>query len=290
MLSARERRLRDDKSLPRSQGEQARLDLKDSLFSLFMHYTGLQGRRAHIFGLSNPSPGGGGVHILLFVSALRLDLANRTVVLDVAALPLHDALMQVPGIASFLGALTQQGFVQVKVDDAELRLWKQVLPAFVERCRTWAHRKGGGCEYAAAGRVPLSAENGQPLLCTCGNGVFPDGFLVEGNGGGGVPLWRSVARYAVRAAISPAFFCPLVDEIDSFLDKMSEKVDSHQKEKEQRSSGEPEGGCSSCGAEKARDGGGALRVCGRCHKAKYCSRECQRADWKAHKPRCTGGA
>jgi hypothetical protein len=29
-------------------------------------------------------------------------------------------------------------------------------------------------------------------------------------------------------------------------------------------------------------------VCGRCEAVRYCSRECQRADWKAHKPACAG--
>ncbi|KAK3304728.1 uncharacterized protein B0T15DRAFT_251800 [Chaetomium strumarium] len=302
MLSARERRLRDDPSLPRSAAEQTRLDFKDSLFSLLMHYTGLQGgRKAHIFGLSNPS--NGGVHILLFVSALRLDLANRTVVLDVAALPLYDALM--PRIAGALGALRKQGVVvvQVKVDDAELRLWKYVLPACVERCRTtWAHRGGGGgCEYYAGvggpRAPPLEVENGRPLLCTCGNGVFPDGFLGEG-GPNGVPQWRSVAKYAVRAALSPAFFCPLVDELDSFLDEMRDKIDPFKKEEQEEEEEEEgsgsqtqKGGCRVCGADKAKDGGGgvsggALRACARCRKVKYCSRECQRADWKAHKGQC----
>jgi hypothetical protein len=28
-------------------------------------------------------------------------------------------------------------------------------------------------------------------------------------------------------------------------------------------------------------------VCARCHVVRYCSRECQRTDWKAHKPVCT---
>ncbi|KAK4238360.1 hypothetical protein C8A03DRAFT_43874 [Achaetomium macrosporum] len=270
MLSARERRLRDDPSLPTLEGEQMRLDFKDSLFSLFMHFTGLQGQREHIFGLHNPS--GGGVHILLFVSALRLDLANRTVVLDVAALPLYHALM--PRITSFLKALTERGFVQLRIDDAELRLWKQALPACVERCRSWTHRSG--CEYAVAGQAPpLSVENGQPLLCRCGNGVFPDNFEVN------VPQWRSVAKYAVRAAISPSFFCPLVDELDSFFDKLRGKVDVNWEE-----SSDAQVGCHACGADKSKDGG-TLRACARCHKAKYCSRECQRADWNAHKGQCT---
>jgi hypothetical protein len=113
-----------------------------------------QGRREHVFGLNNPT--GGGVHILLFVSSFRIDLSNRTVALDVAVLPLFDTLM--PEITDFLASLTNRGFCNTKVDDAELRLWKEVLPACAERCRIWTHRTS--CEYVAAGHAPLPAENG----------------------------------------------------------------------------------------------------------------------------------
>ena len=39
------------------------------------------------------------------------------------------------------------GVVVIKVDGEEMRLWKEVLPAWVERCRggEWVHREG--CEY-----------------------------------------------------------------------------------------------------------------------------------------------
>lgn len=39
---------------------------------------------------------------------------------------------------------------------------------------------------------------------------------------------------------------------------------------------------------KLEDGGQVvLKRCGTCKKKLYCSRECQMADWKAHKPKCT---
>ena len=38
--------------------------------------------------------------------------------------------------------------------------------------------------------------------------------------------------------------------------------------------------CSHCQAE------GARHKCGRCKSAFYCSRECQRAAWRAHRARC----
>jgi hypothetical protein len=43
-------------------------------------------------------------------------------------------------------------------------------------------------------------------------------------------------------------------------------------------------GCAAagCASEEASTGS----VCGRCQAVRYCSRECQRADWEAHKPAC----
>ena len=71
--------------------EDAKINFKDPLFSLFMHFSGLQGQQARFFGVNNPNHSG--VYILVFVSCLRLGLADYTVVLDTAILPLHDSLM-----------------------------------------------------------------------------------------------------------------------------------------------------------------------------------------------------
>ncbi|RYP66621.1 hypothetical protein DL771_007690 [Monosporascus sp. 5C6A] len=265
-MSARERSLREDERLPRSAGEQIRLDFKESLFSIFIQYAGLQGTMDQIFGLNNPE--NGGVHILIFVSNLRVDLASRTVVLDCAVLPLHKELM--PKLDRFLGALTSRRFIQIKVNDAEMQLWKHVLPAYVERCRSWEH--GADCEYARAGAVPLTIEDEKQFLCTCGNGRFPPRFVEN------VTHWNSVSQYAVRAAISPAFWAPFVDDI----------YRPHLSRAGPVASGSPDPAlnrCANCGTDKGKEGAGLLS-CARCMNIKYCSPECQRADWKAHKPMC----
>jgi hypothetical protein len=41
-------------------------------------------------------------------------------------------------------------------------------------------------------------------------------------------------------------------------------------------------GCAAAGCASEE----ASSVCSRCQAARYCSRECQRTDWKAHKPVC----
>jgi hypothetical protein len=96
------------------------------------------------------------VHIIFFVSCFRLAIANHTVVLDVAVLPLTNRLM--PRINPFLAALTNIGICNISVSDDESKLWKELLPSLVERCRQWEHRPS--CEYKAKAQIPLSVENG----------------------------------------------------------------------------------------------------------------------------------
>jgi hypothetical protein len=43
--------------------------------------------------------------------------------------------------------------------------------------------------------------------------------------------------------------------------------------------------CAACGA-KREDPGITLQLCSGCHSVRYCSSECQHADWKVHKAAC----
>ncbi|KAK1764035.1 hypothetical protein QBC33DRAFT_596390 [Phialemonium atrogriseum] len=250
MYSKREQALRMDPSLPSLEGERTRANFKASLLTLFRDFAGLPGaHKAHTFGINNFA--GGGIQMLVFVSGLRLDLANRTLVLDAAVLPIDRE--RTPQIDEHLPAPPDPGLGMISVDDAEPRLWKNVLPAWVERCRTWEHRPS--CEYAVQGRVPLSVEVGEPVLCRCGNGVLQDRFMAGGAN------WRVISKQVVRVAISPLFTCPHVDE-------------TH------------DDACRVCNRDRA-EGGSSLLTCAKCRTAKYCSSECQRANWKKHKTECT---
>jgi hypothetical protein len=259
MFTSRERALRD-KSTRTTSASDIRVAYKDGLFSMFMHFTGLQGQRMRLFGLNNPT--GGGIHVLIIVSCLRLDITNATTILDAAVLTLTDKLM--PQLHSFLAGIVGKKLCSILVDASELRLWKHVLPAMIERCRTWEHRTS--CEYVTESRIPISVENGQTSYCSCGNGKLPAGFIT------GVPNWGTVSNYFVRAAISPCFPAPFVEQVFDF-------------ESISKFSGQSSKGCRACGRDKATDGAG-LSTCSRCREVKYCSVECQRTGWKEHKKTC----
>jgi hypothetical protein len=45
-----------------------------------------------------------------------------------------------------------------------------------------------------------------------------------------------------------------------------------------------EGDCANCGRTPTAEQ--SFSTCARCKKAKYCSQECQKVDWKTHKKSC----
>ena len=260
MFSFRERRVMEESKEARKQvSPDARIALKDSLSTLFISFSGIQGQRARFFGIDNPDHDG--IHILIYVSSLRLDLANRTAVLDCAVLPLRHPLM--PKITPYLAGWTEAGIGSIKVNSDQLRLWKEMIPVWVERCRHWKHHSS--CAYQRDSRVPLSVESGENPLCSCGEGTLPSTFTCN------LPRREIFAKYAVRAAISPSFSVPFVEQgFQGQGGPTTSDVES----------------CEVCGRTKSDAGGKSLMRCARCQVVKYCSVECQRRDWKEHKKEC----
>ncbi|KAJ9653116.1 hypothetical protein H2198_007666 [Neophaeococcomyces mojaviensis] len=278
MFSTKERQIREAGiagRIPPGTKPNNRVEMKEGLFSMLMAFTDLQGQHASIFGLSKEV---GGINVLLLPSCLRLDLINRTVVLDVAAVPLTNVMNGDAKVRSFYENLTSKGVMQIRVSDEELRCWKSVLPAFAERCRFWKHTPN--CEYVKKGEVPINKglDDGHSPLCSCGIGKFPATYLrnLKLNN-----LEHVLRRYATRVAISPLFAAPYVE--DCFLAGMTLPVNH-------MPASAREVGCGNCGRAKRKDadsGKEELLVCSRCKKRKYCSAECQKADWKSHRGSCS---
>ncbi|KAF2135416.1 uncharacterized protein K452DRAFT_239420, partial [Aplosporella prunicola CBS 121167] len=264
MFSQRENRARESSLASMQDGlMDTRARFKDGLFSIFMHQSGLQGEKAVVFGLNNRS--NGGIQVLIFAPILRLDGANRTVSLDAAVIVLTDAITM--RMRTFMQPLQSQ-VCSILVDDEEMQLWKETIPAFVERSRQWSHQPT--CEYMREAKIPLSTKNGEKLLCSCGNGKMLDDVIAK------FPYLKKVSRFAVRAAISPVFVSPFVEQLYQGRAPPPDQVVQMQKGDQV---------CWNCGVSKGT-GGKELQRCSRCQKARYCSVECQRVDWKAHKASC----
>ncbi|KXH31652.1 MYND finger [Colletotrichum nymphaeae SA-01] len=263
-FSVRERALRERINASRLDlAPSPRVNFKESIFTMTMLSTGQQGGQTGLFCLNHPDRGG--IHMLFFVSALRLDAASASVVLDAAVLPF--TLPIIKKVEPFLLLLRELEMASVTVNDEELILWKKVLPALAERTRTWNHKSS--CEYRKAGAtIPLSLEPSEAVLCSCGRGQFPSNFI-------GLPEWDTASKYATRIAISPTFAVPFVEEI----------VDTN-KYKDYRANGmaPPKERCTNCGKEPTN--GAALKKCMRCLTVKYCSADCQKKDWRKHRGEC----
>ncbi|KAJ1325929.1 DUF4470 domain-containing protein [Microdochium nivale] len=288
-FSARERRERDFAHEDDTQPMSAKLNLKESIFTIFMLASGLQGGSTGLFTLSHPDKGN---QILIFVRALLLDADVGSVVADAAVLPITRELLDSGELETFLLVLRELEACVIDVSDEELVLWKRVLPGLVERCRTWEHQPG--CEYnrpssdsEEAATIPLSVEPEETFLCSCGNGKLPERYM------GGLPEWENkAARHAVRVAISPLFAVPWVEDImDLELVRSAGGVEGMVAGSRDR--------CKCCGATDRREASGEtadsstagskgrpLMRCTRCKDATYCSLECQKKDWKKHRMEC----
>lgn len=277
-FSTRERKLREEfmESGPSGLTPSPRMNFKESIFTMFMLASGLQGGQTGLFSINHPDKGG--IHMLIFVSALRLDAENASVLLDAAVIPFTKEIISSGELESFLLILRTLEIGTITVDDDELVLWKKALPALAERCRTWCHAPE--CEYAQpAQSIPLSTEPGHRVLCSCGEGKLAEGFV-------NLPEWQTAARYATRVAISPIFATPLVEEVvdataarglvEGLLAPSSEGEAAPQR-------------CWTCGRTET-PGGADLKKCTRCRKARYCSAECQKKDWKKHRMECEEAA
>ncbi|KAH7362126.1 MYND finger [Plectosphaerella cucumerina] len=287
-FSVRERRIRDRNLASGGLASSARLNFKESLFTMFMVAAGVQGEQTGLFAIDHPERGG--IHMLLFVSSVRLDPTAASIVIDAAVLPFTMDIVTNPVISEFLLLLRSLKMVSMKVDDAELVLWKKVLPAVAERARTWSHKKT--CEYRVKKTVPLSTEPGEPVFCSCGRGKLPKDFIA-------LPEWDTAANFVTRIAISTTYSLPFIediidmqglphgDDVDTGDDDDDDSSVSSASSASSSTRPPPKERCANCGttaAEGTQDG--ALKKCMRCRKAAYCGAECQKEDWKQHRRDC----
>ncbi|KAG8739258.1 hypothetical protein FRC11_000805 [Ceratobasidium sp. 423] len=259
--SEREKAIRNGPEAQQQLAVNVLVNVKDTIHAITMNYSGIQGHKTRALGLSDPT--GGGVYAILLVGGIRLDMASFTIAIDTAVVPLSRLRMpdMMPAIQKFHNA---KNLVQVNTIGHEVTAWKQLLPTFVERCRTWGHRPT--CEYTKKGQIPLSIAIDENPICTCGQGIGLDAPEWK------VPEWKGLLPFATRAAICPIFSLPYIERVaENLMGSLN------------IGTAKPAGICWACGGP----GKPKLSACSRCKEARYCSVECQRQHWKVHKKDCT---
>ena len=188
--------------MDRPKVENARMCLKETIGALFQHFMGLGGI-PHTFVFHLVPYSSTHLQIILVVSSARFDLSNRSLVLDAALLSVTK--QNVSKFKDFVSFMKEVDAERIVIHPTEMGVLRRAIASWVERCRVWSHR--ADCEYSRKGSqsIPLSLEGSDAFLCSCGNGVFPNGYLSTTKG------FDKVRKYAVRAAISPIFYSSLVE-------------------------------------------------------------------------------
>ncbi|KAL1616873.1 hypothetical protein SLS56_011241 [Neofusicoccum ribis] len=199
-------------------------------------------------------------------SAILHDADTGSIMLDAYFIPFeHHSIDSKSATDKFINAKL------LYVSEDEEALWKHLLPATAERCRTWEHRDK--CEYKSHGCAPVSILHGANPLCSCGEGAMLEGFPA-------LDPYGQYRKHATRIAIPVLFAVPYVEDVRSSvvgLEALAADVGS------MSLSSEAEHACANCGQVKQR-----LKLCQRCRKVWYCNHACQKAHWKGHKKACRG--
>ncbi|KAJ7283283.1 hypothetical protein C8J57DRAFT_1675701 [Mycena rebaudengoi] len=234
MMSSRERALR------KASESDALMHVKDTLHALFATSSGSQGGPVQrVFSLSEKESHNSDT--VFFISDFRFDLSSHTILCDGYVLPLTKPLLariETP----FRKAVNGRTLASFAVSKVEIQAWKRLLPALVERCRSWKHTRS------------LTQEMERDPLCSCGRGKDVAGMTK-------VAEWSELAPFgASRGLLSPLFAV-------SYLERVGRDPAA--------------GRCFVCRGK----GKPTMMKCA-CGKVRYCSKECQKKDWKAHKPKC----
>ncbi|TFK74173.1 hypothetical protein BDN72DRAFT_103167 [Pluteus cervinus] len=243
------------------------IELKDSIFSILLTSSGMEGETDRVYGIGDPE--NGGTNTMIFIMGIRLDLSAHTIVGDAFVLPIDKK-----GSGHYkrpLVALSKKAYPQ-SISSPIVIAWKKLLPALVERCRTWEHKST--CEYREAGSIPLSIKAFESPICSCGMGVGTEEFQKTKE-------WKPFAPYVTRMAISPLFPPSYLESVAGVDKKLAECAPVTP-----AGAGSSKSKQAECAACRKTAGETKLLVCSRCKKVSYCSQDCQKGDWKRHKAQC----
>jgi len=198
----------------------------------------------------------------IFVDTIKLYSSMDTVVAEAYIWPLTPEVLErhIYDIENLA-----RRSLPVQCDSDGFRWWTLFIQASVERSRKWSHSSD-----CYANDLPGVAYFLDTLICSCGEGKVSAEFSAN-------RLWKKFAPFVTQFALSPLFPVPYVNPIGTMAEYFTDADDGNRLPDEVDDSGR----CLLCKSTPEK-----LKYCGRCKVAKYCSRECQAADWRRHRSEC----
>jgi MYND finger len=263
----------DDHGRDRRPSRSVLYNFKRTLYEFFSHIFGLEHDRHQIFALRH---GKGEIELMFFLMGLYVDPSSSSLVADTYLAQMTPHLAE---RYNFSGkTLFNMDMMIVEVNTEELEVIRNALPAMVERCRDWEHTSE--CEYIT-GPSPKTAD-GRSYTCSCGMGKVNAEF--EKN-----KEWMGHKPFVIRCAVSPLFPAPYVEQTRlATLDLMGRGMEAAQQIPPSPLDAMVAPFDNDLGkiCEVCRKNGNAKK-CAACENVFYCSKECQKKDWKRHKGVCT---
>ncbi|TGO47203.1 hypothetical protein BCON_0288g00040 [Botryotinia convoluta] len=288
MFCARERSYWRESDIALKEDVPALFSIKSYIHNMalsFVQPSSLGRKQTFLFESGDPRS----ISMIIFVSALRHNIDQSSIVLDAYLLPLTAESSPITPVIKKLLAHKATQPISYGMKDVDEQLMRRMLPATVEACRKgWDH--GTGCKYRQYGSVSSYTESNQSPICTCGEGRDAEGFPR-------VEEWKTLSRHATRIALMPLSTVDYVeahysqDEHDKYekgILSMSTSPNSRIDEitrtlVDQIVLVDPRG-CKKCGDNPPGDT--VHKQCARCRGVRYCGPACQKADWKEHKKLC----
>ena len=199
--------------------------------------------------------------IILFITGIKLNEASDSIIIDAHILLLSDEVIKkLSPELDKVGA----GAPAVISGMEEYRFWKCYLRTIIEQNRSWSHSEK--CDEITRSYI-RPQEDG---MCRCGEGQVSADFRA-------IKQWEKFIPHVIRCPLIPIFPTPYSEAILS-----NESVRRCPGSRFATSEGSGRAACLMCHKTDVV----RLKKCSRCEVAQYCSKECQRDDWKRHKKEC----